>query len=1193
MQSPFGKLKTALGIGGLFSFYGIVAIATMAFPYPRITYMQRTLILVAIFLVTLPFFLLIGFVMSRRAKKKAAAAADEKGEATEAASSDDKPANLKAPTGTYGELSVGAEEAVQFLKTSNLAATGKDAVYGLPWYLVAGAPRAGKSSLVISSNLNFQTLPSQRQSEQKFVRPTPNIDWRVTSEAVFIDSAGRYQTEGLDADEWTALLETLKKYRANRPIDGLLLVVNAEQILKADDRELEEIAKVQRNRLDEVMQRLKVRFPVYLVFSHADAIEGFRDSFSTSKSEDKTLVWGSTIPIEKADNGQALFDAEYGILQDSVSKRRIARLSAPFPPVRQLKIFNFPLHFGTGRKKFGTFINALFRPNPFSENPFLRGFYFTASPAAKAGANGQQTVANSYFTERFFRDVVLRDKDMVSTFVAQKQGTPIFGWLLTLLITGITFLLLLMSGISLLSNNKMLTEAEEVGGRMLTVIKGDNRPPLEKSEGEAKKEIGATEDLRGFLVRLDDNDREGPPIYMRFGMYSGTKVYTENLLPIYMSVIEQRYKKPMVARLESDLRKFADSQPVANAAQLTEKEEEVLSKNYDLLKAYLMLSGKFRDKAESGHLSTTLKDIWVVDSKTPPELKLVAQQQLEFWAKQVDRDQFARVPLNDKLVEDTRRKLQAFPAKYRYLSRMVSEISKEVDEANGFKNSPEGILTKYGGDTNFIEGTYTVPGAYTWPGLTKMKLAIAEASIKLSEPDWVMGEDAGKSLTAGATDAADIESRYYRDYAVHWRNFMRNTRVKQYKNNADATQAMLLFSSSNSPIEILAREVSKNTNLSVDPGGEGWFDWIKKKLFRTKSAGPGNSEPEKEFRPLFKFVGTDEEGEKAGINQYKTQLGNIYKAIDGKSDDAMKEAGAEMAKDNDVLKLRPRETAINTLLAPFNATPSGQDVGIFLQEPVNRLRELIGAGQKDQLAKSWSQEIVPAAKEIEKGFPFEDGQAESDLTKLTAFLNPTDGKLSVFYKEKLETYFEEADGKLKVKENSSVQFTDEFVAYLNNAFALRRALFGNNPTPKFEYEFSIKSGSGATVEIVIDGQKVDTTGTGSIKGTFPAGGSVETGVRISQIGDTAATAPASTNSNTSAPSPSSSPTQPGQQVFAGNWGLFRFVDAGNPQKQPGGEYSLTYNVGGKPISATIKPNGGDPFDKSLFRNVKAPETVIK
>ena len=31
----------------------------------------------------------------------------------------------------------------------------------------------------------------------------------------------------------------------------------------------------------------------------------------------------------------------------------------------------------------------------------------------------------------------------------------------------------------------------------------------------------------------------------------------------------------------------------------------------------------------------------------------------------------------------------------------------------------------------------------------------------------------------------------------------------------------------------------------------------------------------------------------------------------------------------------------------------------------------------------------------------------------------------------------------------------------------------------------------------------------------------------------------------------------------------RRVDAGNPQKQPGGEYQLTYTVSGKPLVATI------------------------
>ncbi len=1184
-----------VGLGGVVSVYGIFAMAAFMIPYPRLTPYNRALIVVAFFLITLPFVLLFGFIMSRRKKKKEAAAAEASAGASADAGAGDAQAaaNTSTPAGSYGTLSTGAEEAVQFLKSSNLGSGGRDAIYGLPWYLVAGAPSSGKSSLVISSNLNFQNLPSQRAAEQNFVRPTPAVDWRVTSEAVFIDSAGRYQTEGLDADEWSSLLETVKKYRANRPLDGVILVVDADRILKADEREIEELAKVQRARLDEVMQRLKVRFPVYLVFTHADAIEGFRDSFSASKAEDKSLVWGSTIPIEKSENAQTLFDNEYAILHDSLMKRRIARLSAPFPPVRQLKIFNFPLHFGTGRRKFGAFVSALFRPNPFSENPFLRGFYFTATPATKSGENGHRTVNSGYFTERLFRDVVLRDKDLVTTFIAQRQKPPIFGWFLTLLSILVVVVLLGLSAVSLVTNNQMLAQAEEVGDRMLTIVKADGgRNPLEKNEVEAKREINTTEEMRQLLARLDEYEREGPPIYMRFGMYSGNAVYKRSLLPMYFAVVEQRYKKPMVAKLETELRKFADSTPVANPAQLTEKEEQLLSRNYDLLKAYLMLSGEYKARAESSHLSTALADLWAADSKVPPDMKLIAQQQLEFWSKQVDRDeadvQFPRINLNGKLVDDARKKLQAFPAKYRYLSRKVTEISKEIDESVG-KTTAERMLTDKGADASFIESNYSVPSAYTRPGYEKMQIAILEANVKLSEDDWVMGEQ-GRSAVASATDANDIQERYYRDYADHWRSFVKNTKVKAYKNKDEAASALLSFSSANSPIKVLAGEIKRHTALSADDE-QGWFDWIKAKIFKQKAAKVPDTQPEKDFKALVTFIGTPEQGEKAPVEVYRTQIGNVHKSIAGLSDAKLKEAGAEMAKDGDPLKLRQRETAITALLAPFNETAPGQEVAVFLQQPIDNLKALLGAGVKDQVGRSWTQEILPAANDVAKGFPFEDGASEADLAKLTAFLNPNDGKFTVFYKEKLATFFEEADGKVKVKEGSPVQFNDEFVAYVNSALSLQKALFGTNPTPKFEYEFTIKPGAGTLIEVNIDGQKVTSEGTGSIKGTFPASGSAETGVIVRQVSDAAPAPAASSNSNTSAPASSTSSSGP--LTFPGNWGLFRFVDAGNPQKQAGGEYTLTYSVGGKSLSATIKPSGGDPFDKSLFRNLKAPQTVVK
>jgi type VI secretion system protein ImpL len=1193
------QLSYAFGIGGMMSFYGIVSVIVYMLPASSVGSTQK-IVIIALILLTLPFALLIAFIASRRNKKKAAAeaAASQASEATPEAA---QPQKLATPSGSYGELDRGLDDVVQFLKTSNLGEGGKEAVYSLPWYIVAGAPRSGKTSIVVGANLNFQTLPSQRQSEVKFVRPTGNVDWRVTSDAVFIDTAGRYQTEGVDSGEWSALLDGINKRRQARPLDGFILTVDVDQILKADERETEELAKVLRARLDEAIQRLKVRFPVYVVFTHADGIEGFRDSFSLSKNDGKSLVWGTTIPLEKSENAQAQFDPEYEILHNSLMKRRIMRLSAPFPPVRQLRIFNFPLHFGSARRKIGAFVTTLFRPNPFSENPFLRGFYFTASPAAKSSPNAPTTVTDSYFSELLVREVILRDKDLVRTFLAQRQKPPIFGWMMTMFGTLVIISLLALSGVSLYNNKQMLDQARDRGEKLLTVTKTDAyKDPAKADERAIRTELNATEDLRELLVKLDDYERNGAPWYMRLGLYSGNRVYKQHLLKIYMSVIENRYKTATIKKIEGDLRKFANSNPVVNPSQLTEPEEQLLGKNYDLLKAYLMLSGQYKDKADATHISNTLKDYWTTESKIPTDLKLVAQQQLDFWAKQVDRDDadysFPRILADGKLVDDARKKLQAFPAVYRYYKRKVTEISKVVDDKVGVTTA-EAILTRNGADAGLMDGNYPVPSAYTKPGFQLMKTAIAEADEKLSEDDWVMGE-IGKKQVAQTTDSAKLEDRYYRDYADHWRAFVKGVSVKPYKTKEAATAALQTFSSANSPMKILLIEISKNTNLSAKPEVQGWWDWIKSWFVSARNDDTGGgTQPEKEFRPLFAFVGKKEDKDNAPIEKYRAEIGKVYNRFNGISADELKQIATDLANDkDDRLKLRASETAVGNLIQGFNETPSSQELSSLVQEPLGNLKGLLGADAKSQLSKAWAEQILPAAKEIEKGYPFEDGQAESDLTKLTAFLNPTDGKLSKFYDDRLKKYFEESNGQLKVKDTSDVKFSDEFVAYLNNALALRKALFGSSATPKFDYAFALKAGKDVLVEITIDGQKVTSEGTSSINGTFPAAPSAETGVIVTPASTGTAssgTPPPPSNSGTATASkPATGGDSTSSLKFPGTWGLFRFVDAGKPQKQSGGEYAMSYSVGGKSISATIKPNGGDLFDKNIFRQLKAPQNLL-
>lgn len=1184
------ELKYAFGFGGMMSFYGIVGLVVILMPEDTMGWNYK-IATIGLVLLTLPFFLIIMFVASRRSKKKARLEA----EAESTSNGNAVPQqNLSAPTGNFGDLNSGAEEVIQFLKSSNLGAGGRDAAYSLPWYIVAGAPKAGKSSLVISSNLNFQTLPSQRQSEQRFVRPTGNVDWRVTSDAVFIDTAGRYQTEGVDAGEWSGLLETIKKYRSNRPLDGFVLVVDSRTILKDDERAVEELAKVLRTRLDDATARLKVRFPVYLVFTHADTIEGFKDSFSASKNEDKSLVWGATIPIEKSDNAQTLFDGEYEILQNAIMKRRLVRLSAPFPPVRQLRIFNFPLHFSSARRKFGAFVNALFRPNPFSENPFLRGFYFTASPSGRSGGAAPESVNGGFFTERLFRDVVLRDKDLVKTFLAQRQRPPILGWVLTMLGLLITLLLLVLAAVSLLSNNQVLASAEREGGKAINLRQSDaGSDILAKDEDKTRSEIRTIEDLRLLSSQLDQYDREGPPLYMRLGFYSGNRVYKERLLPLYLSLVEKRFAGPTVKKLEAEMKKFSESNPVATPGKLTEKEEQELGRNYDLLKAYLMLSGDFREKAEASHLSNSLKDIWTTESKVPADFKAEAARQLDFWAKQVDRGpnngNFPRINIDKTLVENTRKKLQAFPPVQRYYRRKVTEISKEVEEKIGRPTSLEGLLAGQGGDTSALSSSYVIPSVYTRAGNDLMKIAISEATAKLTEDDWVMGEQ-GKNQLAQSSDAAVLEETYYRDYADHWRKFVAAIDVKRYSNKNEAEAALQSFSLAKSPMEILMVEIVKNTNLSAPLDDGGWIEWIKGMIFGAGEGTQGGTQPEKDFRPLFDFVGKKGATANAPIANYRNELGLLARELSGKTDDQLKRIATEMAGDDpkDTLKIGTREKNVNGMLSSFDdaQTPGAKEIAVLLQEPIDRMRALLGADVKTQLAKNWTDQILPAAREIEKGYPFDDSQTDTDLAKLTDFLAPEKGKFSEFYDKKLSSYFEEVGGQLKQKESAEIKFSDEFVTYLNNAMNLRKALFGSSPTPKFEYAFTLKPTTGSIVEVVIDGQKARSEGTGALTATFPGSGA-EIGVLMNLVSSGASTAP-TTSSNTSTPA-----SDAAQLKHPGPWGIFRFVDAGKPQKQAGGEYNLAYSLGGKSVTATIKPSGGDLFDKTIFQKLKAPDAFIR
>ncbi len=436
----------------------------------------------------------------------------------------------------------------------------------------------------------------------------------------------------------------------------------------------------------------------------------------------------------------------------------------------------------------------------------------------------------SYFTEKLFRDVILRDKDLVTTFQSQKVRPPIMGWLMTFLGALLTFALLALAGFSLYKNKVMVDEASKRGEAVLTMVRADkDRNPLDKNPEQTTDEIDRIDNLRKSLVELDEDDRVRPSILKRWGLYSGTRLYREKLLSIYFNAIEQRYRKPVMRKLEADLSKFGASNPVANTAKPTPEEEDNLGRHYDKLKAYLMLTGQFKEQAEATFLVDTLKDYWKTESKVPETRLQVAEEQLKFYAKQADRlpefvgdpSAFPRINLDDAntklLVENVRKKLQAFPARARYLKRVVTDISKKIEPISATE-----ILG--GSSQGVIEGNYAVPGAYTIDGYRiHFKEALTKATEELSKDDWVMGERAEKAQAQG-DDTQWIQKTYLDKYTDHWRKFVQNITVAPYENNQDkAVAALKAFSDTASPMKILLEEVSKQTNLSAEPEDASWI----------------------------------------------------------------------------------------------------------------------------------------------------------------------------------------------------------------------------------------------------------------------------------------------------------------------------------------------------------------------------------
>ena len=268
------------------------------------------------------------------------------------------------------------KEAITALRKSHLKKYGNP-LYVLPWYMVIGESGSGKTTAIQSARLSSPFVEIRRTSG---ISGTRNCDWWFFEQAVLLDTAGRYAIpvdEGRDKDEWQKFLRLLAKFQKKEPINGLVVTIPADKLASSGPDELEEEGRSIRRRIDELMRVLGAKFPVYVLVTKCDLIQGMTTFCDTLPEETLGQAMGMINQDLSADVelftgnsiqslGERLRDLRLLLFHKSRSK-------APDPA-----LLLFPEEFERLKPGLNAFMKGTLQENPYQETPILRGIFFSS-----------------------------------------------------------------------------------------------------------------------------------------------------------------------------------------------------------------------------------------------------------------------------------------------------------------------------------------------------------------------------------------------------------------------------------------------------------------------------------------------------------------------------------------------------------------------------------------------------------------------------------------------------------------------------------------------------------------------------------------------------------------------------------------------------------------------------------------------
>lgn len=324
--------------------------------------------------------------------------------------------------------------AIATLRKSSLRRFGNP-LYALPWYLIIGESGAGKTSALAQSQLG--SLKQSARSTQA-LQATANCDWWFFDRAVVIDTAGRYAApdgNATDQAEWDRMLELLAKYRFKEGINGLILAIEADALLNAD-AQIEARGHRLRERINQLIRLFDKRFPIFVLITQCDRLEGFDDWLQTLAPETRHQAMGFVETPPEGEGAEIRF-ADDALNQIGARLRQHRLELGVKGTVLSAPLLLLPNTLERLRPGLKRFLTSCLGQTPYLEQPLLRGLFLSSA----------HDPAQSAFLHDLFGQVLPADRNLARPTVivdrwrlATRNLAAVF-WL-CLFAAGLAFLML-------------------------------------------------------------------------------------------------------------------------------------------------------------------------------------------------------------------------------------------------------------------------------------------------------------------------------------------------------------------------------------------------------------------------------------------------------------------------------------------------------------------------------------------------------------------------------------------------------------------------------------------------------------------------------------------------------------------------------------------------------------------------------